>query len=148
MLHLEYQQRRSIPKSNPLNLFLTANNFNTNNNNNTMDTFNWSQLSSPMSPEEQMLTPGASVSPAGTPIKVEWPYAVGGVDFSLFDTRETGPTVQTIYPSTGSVGVIQGQLLGLDHADPALGPLERIQRKWGIGDRKTRGECCYVPHFH
>jgi hypothetical protein len=108
-----------------------------------MDQYAWG-LPSPMSTHDMPLTPIASISSAGSPVKMEWPgnYAVGpvgGLDFSLYDTRESGPTVQTIYPSAGSAGVIKGQLCGLDEVDPALGPLERLQRKWGIGDRKTRG---------
>jgi len=97
-----------------------------------------------MSTHDMPLTPIASLSSAGSPVKMEWPgnFAVGpvgGLDFSLYDSRDSGPTVQTIYPSAGSAGVIKGQLCGLDEVDPALGPLERLQRKWGIGDRKTRG---------
>src|ERR1700761_4936059 len=103
-----------------------------------MDPFSWN-LSSPISPQEQVLTPVAQIPSSGTQVKMEWPYAVGSLDFNLFESRETGPTVQTIYPSTVSAGVIKGQLYGLDDVDPALGPLERLQRKWGIGDRKTRG---------
>jgi len=129
MAHMEYQQRPT-PKSYPHNLFISTNN---------MDSFNWN-MASPMSSDDQVLTPVASVSStAGTPVKVEWPYAVGPLDFNLFDARESGPTVQTFYPNTGSAGVTKGQLMGLDEPDPGLNPLERLQRKWGIGDRKTRG---------
>lgn len=109
-----------------------------------MDHFTWN-LSSPISVDEQVLTSVAQISPVGTPVKLEWPYAVGPVDFNLSEVRQTGPMVQTIYPSTVSTGLIKGQLCGIDQHDPALGPLERLQRKWGIGDRKTRGKLTYNP---
>jgi hypothetical protein len=103
-----------------------------------MDSFAWN-LPSATSSQESVLTSAAQLSSAGNLAKVDWPYAVGSVDFNLFDNGE-GPTVQTIFPTTVPAGVNLGQQIQLDEIDAALGPLERLQRKWGIGDRKTRGK--------
>jgi hypothetical protein len=97
-----------------------------------MDTFNWSS-----SQESIVLTSAAQIPAAGNLVKVDWPYAVGSVDFNLFDNGD-GPTVQTIFPTNVSAAANLGQQLSLDEIDSATSPLERLQRKWGIGDRKTR----------
>ena len=102
-----------------------------------MDSFTWN-LSSAASSEESVLTSAAQLSSAGNLAKVDWPYAVGSVDFNLFDNGE-GPTVQTIFPATVPAAANLGQQIRLEEVDTALSPLERLQRKWGIGDRKTRG---------
>jgi hypothetical protein len=102
-----------------------------------MDSFTWN-LSSAASSEESVLTSAAQISSAGNLAKVDWPYAVGSVDFNLFDNGE-GPTVQTIFPATVPAAANIGQQLRLEEQETALSPLERLQRKWGIGDRKTRG---------
>jgi hypothetical protein len=97
-----------------------------------MDTFNWST-----SQEGIVLTSTAQIPAAGNLGKVDWPYSVGSVDFNLFENGE-GPTVQTIFPTNVPAVVNLGGHPFLDEIDSALNPLERLQRKWGIGDRKTR----------
>jgi hypothetical protein len=104
-----------------------------------MDSFTWNLPTAASSSQESVLTSTAQLSSAGNLAKVDWPYAVGSVDFNLFDNGE-GPTVQTIFPATVSAAANLGQQLQLDEVvEVSLGPLERLQRKWGIGDRKTRG---------
>jgi hypothetical protein len=113
--------------------------------------------SSPITPEDSALTPEAR-SPAAadedhSPIdqsgKVgDWPFAVGSLDFNVFEQKEasgtnggsTNATVQTIIPASVPAAVGLSQNLNLDDLEIAIGPLERLQRKWGIGDRKTRGK--------
>jgi hypothetical protein len=109
-----------------------------------MDSFTWN-LSSASSSQESVLTAAAQLGSAGNLAKSDWPYAVGSVDFTLFDNGE-GPTVQTIFPATVPAGTNLGQQLRLDEVDGALSPLERLQRKWGIGDRKTRGKI--ILHYY
>lgn len=104
-----------------------------------MDPLTW-RYSSPVSLHDQALTPDAQFSPvAGNPVKVDWPYAVGSFDFNLFDNQENA-CVQS--PFTGMVPAwgSQGQYCQIDDNTTPLGPLEKLQRKWGIGDRKTRGK--------
>jgi hypothetical protein len=106
-----------------------------------MESFSWN-LSSAASSQESVLTSAAQLSTAGNLAKVDWPYAVGSVDFNLFDNGE-GPTVQTIFPATVTSIGASGQPTPIEEIDSSLGPLERLQRKWGIGDRKTRGMNLY-----
>lgn len=103
-----------------------------------MESFNWN-LASASSSQESVLTSATQISNSGNLAKVDWPYAVGSVDFNLFE-NEGGPTVQTIFPASVPASSSLGQQLRLEEIDQSLGPLERIQRKWGIGDRKTRGK--------
>ena len=104
-----------------------------------MDTLNW-RFSSPISPIDQALTPDASLSSsAGTPVKVDWPYAVGSLDFNLFDNQEN-TCVQTFFTGMNPAWGSQGQYCQIEDNNTPIGPLEKLQRKWGIGDRKTRGK--------
>ena len=104
-----------------------------------MDTINW-RFSSPVSPLDQALTPDAQhSSSAGTPVKVDWPYAVGSLDFNLFDNQENS-CVQTFFTGMNPAWGSQGQYCQIDDNNTPLSPLEKLQRKWGIGDRKTRGK--------
>jgi hypothetical protein len=129
-----------------------------------MNSFHWDLSSSHSShnsvnassgtttPEDPILTESVTQitsSAAGNPSPTssqsrvtEWPFAVGALDFTVFENRENGnssATVQTIIPASVPAAVGLSQDLCLDDLEVALGPLERLQRKWGIGDRKTRG---------
>ena len=111
-----------------------------------MNSYDWNLSSSSITSEESMLTPVAQITTAAagtssTGKAVEWPFAVGSLDFNMFENREssTAATVQTIIPASVPAAVGLSQNLCLDDLEVALSPLERLQRKWGIGDRKTRG---------
>jgi hypothetical protein len=100
-----------------------------------MDTYSW-DLSSSIPNEEQMLTTIAQITPDGD--KADWPFSVGSLDFNLYDCQR-GPTVQTIITSVPA-GASLGQAFTEDSKFSALRfTLPFLQRKWGIGDRKTRG---------
>jgi hypothetical protein len=84
-----------------------------------------------------MLTTIAQLTPDGD--KADWPFSVGSVDFDLYDCPR-GPTVQTIIPASLPAGANMGQAFSTDNKFSALRfTLPFLQRKWGIGDRKTRG---------
>jgi hypothetical protein len=105
-----------------------------------MDTMAW-RYTPPISPQDQVLTSIAQFPTAAPTGKADWPYAVGSFDFTLYDNSRKTLSA----PSSGTVGVTaawgpQGQYYNVDDDDDVLGPLERLQRKWGIGDRKTRGK--------
>jgi len=101
-----------------------------------MDSFTW-DISSPSSQTESVLTGVAQMSSSQGSIKADWPYAVGSIDFNLYDCQG-GPTVQTIVPAAVPGSTALGQHI-LEEHDNILGiPLHKLQRRWGIGDRKTR----------
>jgi hypothetical protein len=102
-----------------------------------MEAYAW-DLPSNIPTDEPILTTIAQITPDGD-AKADWPYSVGALDFNLYDCQR-GPTVQTIIPASVPAGANIGQVFTEDNKFSALRfTLPFLQRRWGIGDRKTRG---------
>jgi hypothetical protein len=102
-----------------------------------MDAYAW-DLSSGIPNDEPMLTTIAQITPDGDHAEADWPFSVGSLDFNLYDCQR-GPTVQTIIPASVPAGAMGQSFTGDSKFSALRFTLPFLQRKWGIGDRKTRG---------